>query len=73
VGNLSPLQEALQRVETRPVILPADYATIFDCSVNHVYQQMARGRIDAIKIGNCWRIMSKPIRARLGMDGGQYD
>jgi excisionase family DNA binding protein len=71
--TLEQMQGLLSRLNNEPTITAQDCARLLNVSTTHIYEEVKAGNISATRVGKAVRVLSRPIRARLGLLEGQYD
>ena len=46
-----------------------DYQRALKLGKNQAYESVARGDVDAIRVGGSWRVVCAPLRRKLGIEG----
>jgi excisionase family DNA binding protein len=61
------IQEALERLASRPTVSVVDAGVLLELGRNAAYEAVKRGEIDALRVGKSIRIKSAPLRQKLGL------
>lgn len=63
------LKDVLEEIRTKPVVpVWPHMGVVFDCSRGQSYAMVARKEIDVIRIGRSIKVVTAPLRKRLGLD-----
>jgi hypothetical protein len=58
----------LREILDKPTCSVEDLRGILSLSKNHAYQAVRRGDFPSIRIGRCFRVLTAPLRRRLGIE-----
>ena len=63
------LKDALEEIRTKPVVpVWPHLGLVFDCSRGQSYAMVAREEIEVIRIGKSIKVITAPLRKRLGIE-----
>jgi hypothetical protein len=58
--------DEIDQLLSKATISVNEYREIARLGKNQAYQSVARGDVDAIRIGKVWRVLTAPLRQKLG-------
>jgi hypothetical protein len=63
---MEPDQE-IEQILRKPTCSVPEYGRIVNISRNGAYESVRRGEVDVMRVGNVIRVLTVPLRKRLGM------
>jgi hypothetical protein len=58
--------DEIDQLLSQATISVSEYGEIARLGKNQAYKSVARGDVDAIRIGKLWRVLTAPLRQKLG-------